>query len=322
MTIHKAKGLEFNIVFLPYLFSRHIDKEEAWLQCENADKSLGLEEVQLPKTILATTAKGDLDPVFGVQLSEIKQKQLLDRLNLMYVAFTRPRERLYIFSEPFESNSSDVLKNAVSNAIKTLMHTLNTSDVFCYPSPGLGVLPETLVLAGDVQTPQEEPIRWESQPWEDRFKIRRQAPEHWLPGKVNEARQKGIAIHRIMEKIIDQPALKASGSKKEKGGPEEATLEEILNKIKNDPLYQEVFITDAEYLPERELLVPGRGALRPDLMIVYGNNVNVVDYKTGVPHASHEQQIRDYIDALKLAGYNHVRGYLVYLFEDECIRLV
>ncbi len=52
---------------------------------------------------------------------------------------------------------------------------------------------------------------------------------------------------------------------------------------------------------------------RPDRVIYDGNEMIVIDFKTGNPYPAHHKQVKQYITLLKEMGYNKVSGYLWYL---------
>lgn len=107
-TIHKVKGLEYPVVIIPFAnwqveplpgSSIWLDLEAVSagaLQLTRADGSvirLTNAPVNLNKDLLATT-----DAV-AAQYTEEVTRTFIENLNLLYVAFTRPTDRMYIISE-------------------------------------------------------------------------------------------------------------------------------------------------------------------------------------------------------------------------------
>lgn len=318
MTIHKAKGLEFSIVFLPYLFNRITDWEKGWLHVpeEKAQKHLG--HVKLPPVILSSvnTRNQEEDEFFGQELSDISEKRLLDRLNVLYVAFTRAKERLYVFSEPFPKTTTDALKKAAREALRRVMERVDNVEVLGYPSYSSALPGRPLITEEMGQDLFSLPIfTFQSTPWEQRFKIRRQAPEHWLPGNLIEARRQGIALHQQLSRLTDKRDFPWAAELNKKGSPDETAFSKIVSQLKNHPLYNEIFLLDAEYFSEREIALPGEGVIRPDLLIIHESGIIIVDYKTGAFDTKHEHQVQQYSIALQNAGYKNVKGYLIYLNE-------
>jgi ATP-dependent exoDNAse (exonuclease V) beta subunit len=94
MTIHKSKGLEFPVVIFPFADEDYSKgpKEKIWLF---ADEEMGLPKVLVDKNSGVEN--------YGEQASEVylhkKQEELLDDINVLYVALTRAEEQLYIISE-------------------------------------------------------------------------------------------------------------------------------------------------------------------------------------------------------------------------------
>ena len=80
LTIHAAKGLEFDAVVLPFL---------TW-----GPKGKG--EVVFTDWGLIRARKESAEEVARARLQE-KAREVFESLNLLYVAFTRPREALYVF---------------------------------------------------------------------------------------------------------------------------------------------------------------------------------------------------------------------------------
>jgi len=115
MTIHQAKGLQFKVVIVPFC---------AW----DLDHS-----TQQPPTLWCATDASPFDrfPVLPMRYSrrlkdtmhaqayyEEQLQAYLDHLNLLYVAFTRPKDRLYVFaqrpSRTALTTASDLLHEALA----------------------------------------------------------------------------------------------------------------------------------------------------------------------------------------------------------------
>jgi ATP-dependent exoDNAse (exonuclease V) beta subunit len=90
MTIHKSKGLEFptTLVFLPELKKVKNTKSMSWVKLEQ----LNIGFISLKLNDLKSTN-------FEYLLEEENQRSVLDQLNSTYVAFTRAKNRLEIFSQ-------------------------------------------------------------------------------------------------------------------------------------------------------------------------------------------------------------------------------
>ncbi len=103
MTIHTAKGLEFDTVILPFLqvsfwrrFSKGLADQLFW---ESDDKYL--QAFYINKTLASRTER--LAQLYGQEMAY----QLWDNLNLLYVAFTRAKKQLIIFlPEPSGKNNA------------------------------------------------------------------------------------------------------------------------------------------------------------------------------------------------------------------------
>lgn len=93
MTIHRAKGLEFPVVIIPFAnWKISLKAEQKWVEINDPElPELPVALISLNKT-LATT---QYDAVYQDELNKV----FLDHLNMLYVAMTRPQNRLYIITE-------------------------------------------------------------------------------------------------------------------------------------------------------------------------------------------------------------------------------
>ncbi|QHN04219.1 AAA family ATPase [Granulicella sp. WH15] len=102
MTIHKAKGLEWDVVFVPAL--EKIGRSStgrllSWLEIESTDDSE--EEDQAPGILAPIPGKGRQTDGLTTWIQGVeKSREAAERKRLFYVACTRAREELHLFASP------------------------------------------------------------------------------------------------------------------------------------------------------------------------------------------------------------------------------
>lgn len=350
MTIHKAKGLEFPIVIRPYLFSRPDYHSTEWVASSKIlnDRKNGFwSNFEIPWLYLNSSSKLKDSDIKGLQefYNEVTEKQLIEDLNLMYVAFTRAKERLYILAYPPSSKDSDfnLLANSSMEVLKEYFG-FNDGQVFTYPKDGfMKSGEEETKREGEEETKrqrdgeterygeEEEIVRsgeGENGRMGDRgieekvisanmLPKRHLAPKEWKASSPDTEREWGAMVHLLLSRTHEPEVLKEIPEfhqmTKKMGETFGSALIEKLRILKDDPLYSVVFERQGEKLTEREILLPDGKWLRPDLVVLGKNFTVIIDYKTGQPNTQYKEQMREYIKALSDAGYPSVEGYLVYL---------
>lgn len=98
MTIHKSKGLEFKCVILPYeakgMTPSRLKKEWRWVK-----PSALFSDFDLPEFIPIETTDKLLDTEYADIYRKYSDMYMMDKLNSLYVAFTRAKCELYIFTK-------------------------------------------------------------------------------------------------------------------------------------------------------------------------------------------------------------------------------
>ena len=134
MTIHKSKGLEFKCVILPFeakgLTPSNLKTEWRWVK-----PSPLLADYDLPEYIPVETTKLLLDTEYADLYRKYSDMYMMDKLNSLYVAFTRAKCELYIFTKYIDkdnkrsshTSSAWFLKEICSNMEGHLPE--NTSDI-------------------------------------------------------------------------------------------------------------------------------------------------------------------------------------------------
>jgi ATP-dependent helicase/nuclease subunit A len=94
MTIHNSKGLEFPVVFLPYLHAKlsSRDRRNMW---NTLDKTLGI-GIELPE-------ESHCQPIVELIKIRSKEKDIQEEKRIFYVALTRARDHLILSASPKDS---------------------------------------------------------------------------------------------------------------------------------------------------------------------------------------------------------------------------
>ncbi|MBS9463370.1 UvrD-helicase domain-containing protein [Flagellimonas sp. 389] len=314
MTIHKAKGLEFPIVIFPFanaIIDDKRKKKKSWVPTTAVEENLRLPE------FLVNTNQEMLhynEVAAEIYLDESK-KTTLDAINVLYVALTRAKKGLFIISEEGKKNS--VLAEANSY-----------SDVFLYylQEQGLYKEEETRYSFGSIlknDTVNSETLE-ENQyiPYitrnkrDEGFTVSTKSGQLWDDQKRT-AIEMGNLVHYALGNIKTSDDIEnVIKELKEWGHLQkefEDSLEQKILAVVNHPELKSYFSNNYEILNEQEILTVSGNSFRPDRLAVKGNTVVIMDYKTGKPSISHEQQILEYAQVLKDMNFEIKHAIIVYI---------
>ena len=98
----------------------------------------------------------------------------------------------------------------------------------------------------------------------------------------------------------------------------DSTLKLLEKRITSHP---EFFNPEALARNEVELINASGEALRPDRVIIQGNQVTIVDYKFGKPQDEYKDQVGGYMDLYRQLGYKDIRGFLWYVYTDKVVEV-
>jgi len=299
MTIHKAKGLEFPVVIVPntHMHSSSRNTERLWIDGSEAAH-------ELPFALVA--AGGALKKAGIPELTEEEELKQLDEINLLYVAFTRPKERLYVCAR---ANRADAVTKSLMAWLEA-QQSLGTYQSGSRRQPwkrSEAALPEALrSSASHART--DLPLRFE-------------APEDWDPADTDPMRRHGILVHEALSRVLvatDLPhAVDAMLREGAIDANEAVMLRERMEPILQAPAIAEWFAPGLHVRTEATLITAEGHALRPDRVVIDGDAVRVLDYKTGAPSERHHAQVRGYLHVLRAMGHEQVEGALLYTSNGE-----
>jgi ATP-dependent exoDNAse (exonuclease V) beta subunit len=301
-TIHKAKGLEYPVVILPFSrFSYTLTKPNIFVQ----DQVTGLEYDWVSLKREETPAR------YQSVYEEESKKTRIDQLNKLYVAHTRASEELHIITEKKKPKGAGNYSRFLAE--------------FCERCEVCGLRYE---VCGD-EGEKEKGRKGEKEKEESRKQkaesrsafvpscFRAFVPfsphtSYLTPHTIQQLR--GIYIHNFLSSLTVFPKTEKEIEEVIKR-VEETYREDITNvfhKILNDKQLQPYFAPEVKVLNETSILFPNGNLLRPDRIVFLQGRVVVIDYKTGEPTAAHKEQIDQYCEAICEMGYENVEGRVLY----------
>lgn len=321
MTVHKSKGLEFPIVFFLHndwgistANDRGNKQNLVWVKNLNVTDDLFISAFPFNfrslKNTLSTLAYD----------SEL-QAQIVDNLNLLYVATTRPVSELYISLRGTKGDQE----------LKTMADLLyRYADMV----KGWSVLSEGTDLIQSVwgaKSKNPEKKETDEPAWSfTSYHGGRPIPP--ISGRFSrqdfeeeqsEALSRGRKLHKLFEGVSSLKEIRqrlVEGC--EEGWIEEQEQAELIQDAENLFHHTEIanlLEAEGELLTEREILLPTGELLRPDRVVIKDNSTLVIDFKTGEKYSKNEQQLLQYQKVLQGMGYPAVKGYLLYLDKAEIV---
>lgn len=319
MSIHKSKGLEFPVVIFPYATSESKNTEKfTWITDTNVDR--------LPAAIVPIVKELQQTKLADIYDAE-ENKSKLDLINILYVALTRPKDRLYILSKHYqppkkESESARIYTHKIlQNYCEQYPENKNDQGAYRFGT----FLPPTMEAKKQDADTGEEFKQIVYNNWREKIAISYQAPEVWEVENPETATEYGQLMHRILEEIkVPEDVTKVVASYFANGTIDEVQANEITTEIialiqqpEMHPFFNEV----DELKNERAILLPSGETYQPDRVVVKKNETYIIDYKTGQKESSHQKQLQNYQNILLQMGYTNVKSYLLYLKERELVAI-
>lgn len=322
MTIHKAKGLQFPVVIIPFL-TWSFDQKPGSLMWVVPDQEPFIKAGALP----VGYSQKLKSTIFAEDYHRERVQACLDNLNLLYVAFTRAEERLYGFAGVRNKNDAGaIISNAIGSATgkendgASLSEYLdNERGIFEMGSPGKynplhehkpAVQPGYPVFSSDA-----------------RLKLRFYGRD-LLNGNslsMGSRIQYGTVLHEILGRVkhhsdVDQ-AVKlavAQGYISRDAAPQ---TEKFVSEIISRPEVAEWFAEEAVVLTEPEILTGTGEIKRPDRVVIRNGGAIVIDYKFGEERSEHLSQIETYSRLIEKMGYKIDGACLWYVESNRIVWL-
>jgi ATP-dependent exoDNAse (exonuclease V) beta subunit len=258
--------------------------------------------------------------LFSASFENERQKTALDNVNLLYVAFTRARERLYVYyleSKDSQSNKKPDTSpklSTVGDAIKAVRSAALES----------GAVQVTESYERGMEQPPHESRKPKgasmatellSLPWHKRIRMEKKHKKHWA-GSLSALQQNtmGIPLETVAAEALRRLDTQADLTKVLKDLVEEGLLQQRdhmslrikLDRILGEANMQSWFSPEAEVRKEAEILTEDAELYHPSRLIIQGTLAHVLDFVVADEIADLRKHQQSYAKNLRKMGFKKV----------------
>ncbi|MFO8234859.1 MAG: UvrD-helicase domain-containing protein [Bacteroidales bacterium] len=349
ITIHKAKGLEFKAVIIPFCnwevdaSASGFKKNYLWPKPNES----GLDQLNY----VPVSYKKDLaHTIFAGDYYAEKFHNYVDNLNLLYVAFTRAEEVLISYIPLSKTNDGELSyrkKDGVETVGELMHFIMENCDKMDVPkneekpfADDLGSFwkREELIFQWGVlqritekEDIQEDHLILESYPVFEKtpsLTINYDHDDYFNDSSdlFAEKVDYGKIMHQVFEYINHQEDITEAVDKVylegKINGREKAELEEKVRHIIEDERFNHFFSDKWEIYTEREILLPSGKMYRPDRVMMNESETVVLDYKFGEKRQNqHKKKVSQYLTQINKMGYSNPKGYVWYVNQMDLVKV-
>lgn len=341
ITIHKSKGLEFDHVIMPFCDWKMEQGGTIW--CEPQEKPYS----DLPLVPVDYGQKQMSKSIYEPDYHHEHLQNVVDNLNLLYVAFTRASHSLFVLGKRGNiSMRSNVIEQVMEQVAKDLEQNGTTCQLegiggdsqegdifFKYGELAPSQTEENKKLSKNVFMAKEKTI-------DVCIQVKTEIPEFrqsnksrdLIIGDEEEEQQKyyikmGVVLHKVFSTIRTTADIDNALKLLELDGViyddnvSRQRIEDMIRKRLASPKVKDWFSSRWTVVNECNIVSPIEGRLvkehRPDRVMKDGNETIVVDFKFGKPHSEYQEQVREYMKLLCQLGCPNVKGYLWYVYPNK-----
>jgi ATP-dependent exoDNAse (exonuclease V) beta subunit len=343
ISIHKSKGLEFDNVIIPYCDWRIEMGNTLWCQPTEAPFN------QLPIVPIDYSSKLN-ETIYDKDYAHEHLQNCVDNLNLLYVAFTRAVQRLFVIGKRDAPTTR-------SHLIQQVLPDLKLEDAqyeegeeadqpisFEYGSfDGLTsekekddgrsanvFLREVIPFPIDIRHYDSQVVFRQSNRSKD-FISADDGQDDEESRQRNQYIKMGNVLHSLFSQIRTTDDITQVLRRLEFKGvlyDEDVSAEKIRNMLEkrlNHKDVREWFSPRWTLYNECSILTTDEdGQLverRPDRVMTDGTTTLVVDFKFGRQREEYHQQVGEYMQLLRKMGHQQVKGYLWYVYSNQIVEV-
>lgn len=355
MTIHKSKGLEFDNVIIPFCSWEMEKKGTLW--CETKNKPAPYNK--LPLLPIDFSRDKLIGTVFEDDYKEEHFQNIVDNLNLLYVAFTRASKNLFVFGlRQGKTTLDNIAKGtppgnrsyAIELALRQVSEQLQGSSLSFPDDIGSEIhfeygtlVPETHekehVVADNpfLIKPDKHIVSIATYPQAATFKQSNKSIEFVKGEDVDPSDRTryikiGNVLHQLFSTIYTTADIPTRLNELEQQGiiyNDEITSAQLRTRIGDaitNPQVQEWFSKRWQLYNECTILEYNKDTNemeehRPDRVMTDGKEFVVVDFKFGKEREEYKKQVQQYMEILIRMGHKKVSGYLWYVVKNNVVEV-
>lgn len=355
MTIHKSKGLEFDNVIIPFCNWEMEKKGTLW--CETKNKPAPYNK--LPLLPIDFSRDKLIGTVFEDDYKEEHFQNIVDNLNLLYVAFTRASKNLFVFGlRQGKTTLENIAKGtppgnrsyAIELALRQVSEQLQGSSLSFPDDIGSEIhfeygtlVPETHEKEHAVADnpflikPDKHIVSIATYPQAATFKQSNKSIEFVKGEDVDPSDRTryikiGNVLHQLFSTIYTTADIPTRLNELEQQGiiyNDEITSAQLRTRIEDaitNPQVQEWFSKRWQLYNECTILEYNKETNeveehRPDRVMTDGKEFVVVDFKFGKEREEYKKQVQQYMEILIRMGHKKVSGYLWYVVKNNVVEV-
>ena len=355
MTIHKSKGLEFDNVIIPFCNWEMEKKGTLW--CETKNKPAPYNK--LPLLPIDFSRDKLIGTVFEDDYKEEHFQNIVDNLNLLYVAFTRASKNLFVFGlRQGKTTLDNIAKGtppgnrsyAIELALRQVSEQLQGSSLSFPDDIGSEIhfeygtlVPETHEKEHAVADnpflikPDKHIVSIATYPQAATFKQSNKSIEFVKGEDVDPSDRTryikiGNVLHQLFSTIYTTADIPTRLNELEQQGiiyNDEITSAQLRTRIEDaitNPQVQEWFSKRWQLYNECTILEYNKDTNemeehRPDRVMTDGKEFVVVDFKFGKEREEYKKQVQQYMEILIRMGHKKVSGYLWYVVKNNVVEV-
>ena len=355
MTIHKSKGLEFDNVIIPFCNWEMEKKGTLW--CETKNKPAPYNK--LPLLPIDFSRDKLIGTVFEDDYKEEHFQNIVDNLNLLYVAFTRASKNLFVFGMRQGKTTLDNIAKgtppgnrsyAIELALRQVSEQLQGSSLSFPDDIGSEIhfeygtlVPETHEKEHAVADnpflikPDKHIVSIATYPQAATFKQSNKSIEFVKGEDVDPSDRTryikiGNVLHQLFSTIYTTADIPTRLNELEQQGiiyNDEITSAQLRTRIEDaitNPQVQEWFSKRWQLYNECTILEYNKDTNemeehRPDRVMTDGKEFVVVDFKFGKEREEYKKQVQQYMEILIRMGHKKVSGYLWYVVKNNVVEV-
>lgn len=326
MTIHKSKGLGFNVVLIPFCNWEIDHRLTTILWCHpqmDPFNRLHLVPVKYSQKLKNT--------IFDYEYFDERLHAFIDNLNILYVAFTRAKNELIAFAPKPKreeiNNISSLLLASIKSSKECMderldlalsKHMDEEAGIF---EVGKDYKPVSKEKQGRVDEIYVESLS--SVSFDERIKLLLKNKYYFSD---TGQRDYGTLMHEVVSKVHTVQDIENAVEEYHIAGDitreQKTALSDLLQQYLANPVVSPWYSGEYKVLNEVQILQPKGTFSRPDRVMIKDSRVIVIDYKFGEKEdRRYLRQVKYYADQIRRMGYDDVKGYICYITLGKVVEI-